>query len=58
MKELRIQSKGRPYRVFFAFDPRRRAILLTGGNKSGNRRFYKEMIPIADKIYDQYLADI
>jgi hypothetical protein len=35
MKELRIQYKGEPWRVLFAFDPHRQAILLVGGNKSG-----------------------
>lgn len=38
MKELRVQHRGRPYRVLFAFDPRRVAILLIGGNKTGKRR--------------------
>lgn len=55
MKELRIQSLGRPFRVFFAFDPRRNALLLTGGNKRGDKRFYQKMIFQADKIYSDYL---
>ena len=42
MKELRVQHRGRPYRVLFAFDPRRTAILLIGGNKTGMGRWYKE----------------
>ena len=42
IKELRIQHRGRPYRVLFAFDPRRAAILLIGGNKTGKGRWYKE----------------
>jgi hypothetical protein len=41
MKELRIQHSGRPYRVLFAFDPRRCAILLIGGDKTGNDRWYE-----------------
>jgi hypothetical protein len=57
MKELRVQSKGRPFRIFFAFDPSRNALLLIGGNKEGNKRFYKEMIPIADKLFDEYLEE-
>ena len=56
MKELRIQSKGKPLRAFFAFDPERRGILLCAGNKaSNNKRFYDEMIPIADREFTAYL---
>ena len=58
MKELRIQHAGNPYRVFFAFDPRRQAILLIGGNKVGGDRFYEEMVPEADSLYDSYLAEL
>ena len=54
-EELRIQSEGRPVRVFYAFDPRRLAILLIGGDKSGDDRFYERMIPIADELYDVHL---
>jgi hypothetical protein len=55
MRELRIQHKGDPYRVLYAFDPRRSAILLIGGNKAGNDRWYAEYVPIADKLYDKHL---
>ena len=55
MKELRIQHSGRPYRVLFAFDPRRCAILLIGGDKTGNDRWYEEFVPVADGLYDQHL---
>ncbi|CAK8719609.1 hypothetical protein H206_01075 [Candidatus Electrothrix aarhusensis] len=56
MKELRIQSKGKPLRAFFAFDPKRKAVLLCAGNKSKNeKRFYKTMIPLADKEYQNHL---
>ena len=58
MKELRVQSKGRPFRIFFAFDPLRRAVLLIGGNKAGDKRFYARMIHIADMLYDNYLQDL
>ena len=58
MRELRVQSGGRPIRVFYAFDPRRVAILLIGGGKAGNDRFYEEMVPIADDLYDVHLAGI
>jgi len=56
MKELRIQSKGKPLRAFFAFDPRRTAVLLCAGDKTGNgKRFYKVMVPLADKEYQLHL---
>jgi len=58
MRELRVQSGGRPIRVFYAFDPRRSAILLIGGDKTGNSRFYERMIPIADKLYEIYIDEI
>ena len=58
MRELRSQCEGRPLRTFYAFDPRRTAILLIGGDKTGNNRFYDEMIPKADKVYDEYLKEI
>lgn len=58
MRELRIQSGGRPLRIFYAFDPRRSAILLIGGDKTGDDRFYERMIPIADDLYDVYLQEL
>jgi hypothetical protein len=58
MRELRVQSSGRPLRIFYAFDPRRSAILLIGGDKSGDDRFYQRMIPIADTLYDVYIEEI
>jgi hypothetical protein len=58
MKELRTQCSGRPFRTFFAFDPRRSAILLIGGDKTGDGRFYERMIPLADELYDVYLAEL
>jgi len=59
MKELRIQSRGKPLRIFFAFDPRRKALLLCGGNKTGNeKRFYKVMIPLAEKEYQLHLNQL
>lgn len=56
MKELRTQYRGRPIRTLFAFDPRRSAILLISGDKTGDDRFYERMIPIADRLYDEHLA--
>ena len=55
MRELRVQSGGKPIRVFYAFDPRRSAILLIGGNKSGDGRFYQRFVPLADGLYDEHL---
>ncbi len=55
MRELRVQHKGKPYRILYAFDPRRTAILLIGGNKTGHERWYDEYIPKADKLYDDHL---
>jgi len=58
MRELRVQSGGEPLRIFYAFDPRRAAILLIGGNKTGDGRFYERMIPHADKLYDDHLDEL
>jgi hypothetical protein len=58
MRELRVQSGGKPIRVFYAFDPRRTAILLLGGDKTGDDRFYDRMIPAADKLYDVYIDEL
>ncbi len=55
MKELRIQCKGKPWRILFAFDPKRRSILLVGGNKQGDKRWYDTHIPIADDRFDKHL---
>lgn len=55
MRELRIQHQGRPYRVLYAFDPRRYAILLFGGDKAGDNRWYDVNVPIADRLYDEHL---
>ncbi|MDF2366445.1 type II toxin-antitoxin system RelE/ParE family toxin [Sneathiella sp.] len=58
MRELRIQSHGHPIRVFYAFNPERTAILLIGGDKTGDDRFYEKMIPIADDLYDVHLQEL
>jgi hypothetical protein len=57
LRELRIQSQGRPLRVFYAFDPLRRAVLLLGGDKTGDKRFYETMIPRAERIWAQHLKE-
>ncbi len=58
MRELRIQYKGDPFRVLYAFDPRRSAILLIGGNKTGDDDWYDKNVPIADELYDTHLKEI
>ena len=58
MRELRIQHAGRPFRVLHAFDPRRCAILLIGGEKTGNDRWYEDYVPIADRLYDEHLETL
>ncbi len=55
MRELRVQHKGRPLRILYAFDPRRMAMLLIGGDKTGNNRWYEQFVPIADNLYDGHL---
>jgi hypothetical protein len=59
MKELRAGTKHAVLRIAFAFDPRRSAILLIGGNKSGvdQKRFYRQLITKADQLYDRHIAD-
>jgi hypothetical protein len=57
MKELRPPATA--LRVLFAFDPRRTAILLIGGNKQHRwREWYAEFIPVADSLYDEHLAEL
>ena len=58
MRELRVQSGGNPVRVFYAFDPRRTVILLIGGDKTGNDRFYAQYIPAADKLYSEHIEEL
>ena len=58
LRELRVQSGGRPLRVFYAFDPRRQAVLLLGGDKTGDDRFYERFVPQAESIWEEYLTEI
>jgi len=58
MRELRPQHKGKPYRVLYAFDPRRMAILLIGGDKTGNSRWYEQFVPLADRLYREHLETL
>jgi hypothetical protein len=60
MKELRVDAEGGVWRIAFAFDPKRRAILLTGGNKTGipKDRIYSTLMRVADARYGQHLKTI
>jgi len=58
MKELRGKVNERQLRVLFAFDPRRTALLLIGGDKTGNPRWYEEFVPVADDLFDRHLREI
>lgn len=60
LRELRIQVGGRPFRIFYAFDPRQTAILLVGGDKTGvnDRRFYARYVPVANRLYNEYIAEL
>jgi hypothetical protein len=57
MKELRFEASDGEWRVAFAFDPRRQAILLIAGDKSGRsqKRFYKQLIAKADRRFSAHL---
>ena len=58
MKEMRFNWMGEVWRVAFAFDPQRQAVLLVGGDKGGadQKRFYKRLITVADNRYSEHLA--
>ena len=58
LRELRMQHAGLTYRVLYAFDPRRVAILLLGGNKGGDNRWYDIFVPVADRLYDEHIAQL
>ena len=60
MKELRCKTQDGVWRVAFAFDPERKAVLLVAGDKTGisQRLFYKRLIALADERFDQHLSDL
>ena len=58
MKELRFSLANGEWRVAFAFDTKRKAILLVAGDKSGEKRFYRELIRKADNRFDAHLAQL
>lgn len=55
MRERRVQFQGNPYRIRYIFDP---ALLLVGGDKTGDDRWYEKNVPLADHLYDNYLAGL
>jgi hypothetical protein len=58
MRELRPVHKGRPLRVLYAFDPRRMAILLIGGDKTNDPGWYDDFVPIADRLYEEHIRSL
>jgi hypothetical protein len=57
LRELRVQSNGRPLRVFYAFDPTRNAVLIIGGDKTSDKQFYDRMIQKSERIWKEYLDE-
>ena len=58
MRELRAQARGDPLRMLYAFDPRRTAILLVAGDKTGDDRWYETNVPVADRLFERHLRMI
>jgi hypothetical protein len=58
MRELRAQAGGDPLRILYAFDPRRTAILLAAGDKTGDDRWYVIHVPLADRLFERHLQMI
>jgi hypothetical protein len=58
LRELRIQHQGHPLRVIYVFDPRRVALLLAGGDKTGDDRWYDKFVPLAEKVYLSHLETL
>lgn len=58
LRELRPKKGRSPLRIVYAFDPKRNAVLLIGGDKSGDPTFYERIVPLAERIWRQYLAEL
>lgn len=58
MRELRAQAGGDPLRMLYAFEPRRTAILLVAGDKTGDDRWYETNVPVADRLFERHLRTI
>ena len=57
LRELRKKSGRHQLRVLYAFDPRRDAVLLIGGDKTGDDRLYESHVPRAEQVWERYLAE-
>jgi len=57
LRELGAQSGGKPLRVFYAFDPKRQAVLLLGGDKTGDGSFYERMVRECEQVWKEYLQE-
>ena len=59
LRELRVQSGGKPLRILYAFDPLRQAVLLLGADKTGmsDKEFYATYIPQAEDLWEEYLRE-
>ncbi len=57
LRELRPKRGKSPIRVFYAFDPQRQAVVLIGGDKSGDNKFYERLVPVAERIFEEYLTE-
>jgi hypothetical protein len=55
LKELRFKYNGAPIRILFAFDPKQQAVIILGGNKQGDKRWYDTNIPSAEKLFKDHL---
>jgi len=58
LRELRAQSGRRALRVLYAFDVRRQAVLLLGGDKSGTKQFYATAVPLAEQLWETYVSEL
>ncbi|MEL6633606.1 MAG: type II toxin-antitoxin system RelE/ParE family toxin [Bacteroidota bacterium] len=58
LRELRVQSKGHPLRILYAFNPERNALLILGGDKTGDLRWYDKNIPIAERLWEEHLEEL
>ena len=55
LKELRVQHKAEPIRILYAFDPKQQAVVILGGSKQADKRWYDTNIPIAEKLFAEHL---
>jgi hypothetical protein len=58
LRELRVQSKGQPLRILYAFNPKRNALLILGGDKGGNDCWYDVNVPLAEKLWEKHLEEL